>query len=186
MKVKLEMDQRKREREQFCVDHKADVRCWSDVEWKTHRDAWNERVAVATKLPAAPEGPPPAPLVEEQPPKLSVNADWRPGYWHWLDGQWVWLAGQWNVPQADIVAEQTTTAPDAPPPLRVEAPPPAPVRSAVWLAGFWQWNGTSWVWIAGSYQLRPPQMTWRAAEWRARGSVHVLVPGGWIRLGGSR
>ncbi|HEY5947995.1 MAG TPA: hypothetical protein VIV40_21010, partial [Kofleriaceae bacterium] len=152
-----------------------------------HRDAWDKRIELANAPAAQPDGPPPAPLAEEVPPKLSVNAEWRPGYWHWLDGTWVWLAGMWRVPEADIVAEQTTTAPAAPPALRVEAPPPAPVRSAVWVGGFWQWSGTAWVWIAGSYQLRPSaQVSWRAPEWRARGSVHVLIPGGWIRLGGSR
>jgi hypothetical protein len=186
MKVSLELDAHRRESAEFCTTHHDDVRCWSDKDWTQHRSVWNERVAAATKLPSQPEGPPPAPLAEETPPKLSVHATWRPGYWHWLDGKWVWLAGQWRVPEEDIVAEQTTTAPDAPPPAKSEAPPPAPVASAVWVGGFWQWNGTSWVWIAGSYQLRPPQMSWRAPEWRARGSVHVLIPGGWIRIGGSR
>jgi hypothetical protein len=187
MKVHLELEARKHEREQFCVDHKADVRCWTQDQWEKKRAVWSERIALVTVLKKAPEGPPPPPLAEETPPKLSAHATWRPGYWQWLDEQWIWLAGQWRVPEEDIVAEQTTTAPAAPPPLRDEAPPPPPVPSTVWVAGFWQWNGTSWVWIAGSYQLRPSvQVTWRAPEWRARGNVHVLIPGGWIRLGGSR
>ncbi|HEY5921176.1 MAG TPA: hypothetical protein VIV11_05875 [Kofleriaceae bacterium] len=187
MAVHLQLEQAKRDRAQFCLDHKQDVRCWSGEDWKRRRDVWNNRIEVVLASAKQPDGPPPAPRAEEAPPKLSVNAEWRPGYWHWLDGQWIWLAGQWNVPEADLVAEQTTTAPVAPPPLRVEVPPPPPVVSTVWVAGFWQWNGASWVWIAGSYQLRPTaRMTWRAPEWRARGRMHVLVPGGWIRIGGSR
>jgi hypothetical protein len=186
MAVHLQLDARKREREQFCAAHQEDVRCWSSTEWQRHRSAWDHRVALAS-TPTQPDGPPPAPLAEEAPPKLSAHAEWRPGYWQWLDGTWVWLAGMWRVPDEDIVAEQTTTAPAAPPPLQAETPPPPPVRTAVWVAGFWQWNGTGWVWIAGSYQMRPGAgVTWRAAEWRARGNVHVLIPGGWIRIGGSR
>ncbi len=179
-----ELDARKREREQFCATHPDDARCWSSGRWERFRRASQDRLSAALAPAAQPEGPPPAPLAEEVPPKLSAHATWRPGYWHWLDGTWVWLAGMWRVPDEDIVAEQTTTAPAAPPPLQAETPPPPPAPSAVWLAGFWQWNGTSWVWIAGSYQLRPAgSVTWRAPEWRPRGSVHILVPGGWIRGG---
>jgi hypothetical protein len=187
MAVHLQLEARKREREQFCAAHHEDVRCWSTTEWQRHRAVWDQRVAVASAPAKQPDGPPPAPLAEEAPPKLSAHAEWRPGYWQWLDGTWVWLAGMWRVPDEDIVAEQTTTAPAAPPPPQAETPPPPPVRTAVWVTGFWQWNGTGWVWIAGSYQLRPDaRATWRAPEWRARGNVHVLIPGGWIRIGGSR
>jgi hypothetical protein len=116
-----------------------------------------------------------------------VNATWRPGYWQWIDSTWVWLAGVWRVPDADIVAEQTTTAPIAPPPVKVEAPPTAPVATVVWVPGFWQWDGAAWIWIAGTYQLRPTaSLTWRAPAWKPRGNVHVLVPGAWIRIGGGR
>jgi hypothetical protein len=93
----------------------------------------------------------------------------------------------WRVPDDDIASEQTTTAPAPPPPPKPEAPPPPPVAVAVWVPGFWQWSGTTWVWIGGSYQLRPdPRTRWRAAEWQPRGTVHVLIPGGWVRLGGGR
>jgi hypothetical protein len=93
----------------------------------------------------------------------------------------------WRVPEQDIVAELTTTAPTAPPALQVETPAAPPVSAAVWLSGFWQWDGAKWVWVAGSWQLRPSAtVTWRAATWQPRGRVHVLVPGAWIRIGGSR
>lgn len=184
-KVHLELEQRKRERTEYCATATEDARCWTPEDWRRRRSAWDARVRVSLAPPAQPEGPPPAPLAEVTPPKLSVNADWRPGYWHWIDGTWVWLGGMWRVPETDIVAELTTTAPAAPPPLQPETAPVAPVRTAVWLAGFWQWNGADWVWIPGSWQLRPEaRVTWRAPEWRPRGKVHVLIPGGWIRIGG--
>lgn len=183
--VYLELEQRKRERTEYCATATEDARCWTPEELSRRRSAWDARVRVALAPPAQPEGPPPAPLPEVTPPRLSVNADWRPGYWHWIEGTWVWLAGMWRVPENDISAQLTTTAPVAPPPLQVETAPVAPVRTAVWLAGFWQWTGADWVWIPGSWQLRPEaRVTWRAPEWRPRGKVHVLIPGGWIQIGG--
>jgi len=170
------------ERSAYCAAHAEDARCWTSADWSRHQQAWNTRLDSAAAQPKPPDGPPPAPLAETPPPKLSLHADWRPGYWQWTEGKWVWLTGMWRVPESDIVAEQTTTAPHAPPPLQIETPPPAPVTVAVWVPGFWQWSGASWVWIAGSWQLRPaPSATWQPAEWRARGTVHVLIPGRWVR-----
>jgi len=184
-KVHLELEQRRRERTEYCATATEDARCWEPAEWSRRRTAWSSRVQVALAPPAQPEGPPPAPLPETTPPKLSANASWRPGYWHWIDGTWVWLAGMWRVPERDIVAELTTTAPAAPPAQKTETATVAPVRTAVWLPGFWQWDGAAWVWIAGSWQLAPEaRVTWRVPEWRPRGNVHVLIPGGWIRIGG--
>ncbi len=176
------LDEKRAAKAAYCAQHAEDARCWSDADWQTRRDAWNKRVHAA-RVVVRPEGPPPAPLAETAPPKLSEHAEWRPGYWQWTEAQWVWLAGQWRVPEADIVAEKTTIAPVEPPPPQVEAAPVAPVRAAVWIAGFWQWGGNvGWVWIPGSWQLRPePRVEWRAPVWRVRGTVHVLVPGAWER-----
>jgi len=176
------LDLKAAERTRYCAAHAEDARCWTDDEWHRHREAWGHRVDLALAPPKQPDGPPPARLAEMQPPKLSVHAEWRPGYWQWTESTWVWLAGQWRVPEADIVAEQTATAPAPPPPPQVETAPAAPVRTAVWVAGYWMWNGTSWVWLAGSYQLRPePRVEWRAPVWRAKGSVQILIPGQWVR-----
>ncbi|HUS28489.1 MAG TPA: hypothetical protein VMZ53_08270 [Kofleriaceae bacterium] len=185
--MKLQLDARVEQRTAYCSQHHEDARCWTADERRTIAAADEARLTAALAPPSKPTGPPPSPLEETIPPKLSVNAEWRPGYWHWLDNTWVWLAGMWRVPEQDIVAEQTTTAPIAPPPLQVEAPPAAPVQAAVWVNGFWQWDGAKWLWVAGSWQLRPSAtVSWRAATWKQRGTVHVLVPGAWIRRGGSR
>lgn len=186
LKVHLEFEAHVAERATYCAAHREDARCWTSEDKERVR-ADSQRRITASLTPVKPDGPPPAPLAETQPPKLSVNAEWRPGYWQWVDATWVWLAGMWRVPEADIVAEQTTTAPAAPPPIKVEAPPTQPVHTAVWTEGFWQWSGTTWIWIPGSWQLRPSaRVTWRAATWEPRGSVHILVPGAWVRIGGGR
>lgn len=181
LKVKLAFDVHLGEREAYCNAHHEDARCWTDEDFTRIRNADSLRVHTA-QTPSKPTTPPPAPIADPQPPKLSAHAEWRPGYWHWIESTWVWLAGQWRVPDQDIIAEQTTTAPAAPPAPQAETPPPPPVQAAVWINGFWQWDGGNWVWVAGSWQLRPSAtVTWRATTWQPRGNVHILVPGGWVR-----
>ncbi|MCX5741051.1 MAG: hypothetical protein NT062_00975, partial [Proteobacteria bacterium] len=176
------LEHRRAERTAYCAQHVDDARCWSDGEWQTRRTAWRQRVAAALTPPAPPDGPPPAPLADSQPPKLSVHATWRPGYWQWAEARWVWLAGMWRVPDEDIASSQTTTAPSDPPPPQAEVAPLAPIRTAVWIAGFWQWDGTTWVWFSGSWQLAPaPRSTWTPPEWRPHGAVRILIPGRWVR-----
>lgn len=181
LKQKLELDAHLGEREAYCAAHHEDARCWTDEDFTRIRNADSMRVHIA-QTPSKPTTPPPAPLADPQPPRLSAHAEWRPGYWQWIESTWVWLAGQWRVPEQDIVAEQTTTAPAAPPAPQAETPPPAPVQAAVWISGFWQWDGGNWVWVPGSWQLRPSaSVTWRATTWQPRGTVHILIPGGWVR-----
>ncbi len=176
-----ELELRARERERYCAANPEDARCWTPAQWDARKTAWNERVRIALQPPPQPNGPPPAPLDEPQPPQPSLHAEWRPGYWNWDEGQWVWLAGQWNVPDEDVQREQTATAPQPPPPPQVEAPPPPPVHAVVWIPGYWMWNRTQWIWIAGSYQLAQTGRMWSPPQWRARGSVHIFIPGGWSR-----
>jgi hypothetical protein len=183
LKVHLELQQHAETRARYCAEHPEDARCWDARERGRRVSAWSGRRAEALRPPREPDGPPPAALAETPPPRLSPNAEWRPGYWHWTGFAWTWLAGMWRVPDSDLVAGLTTTAPQAPPPLRVEVAPPVPAAGAVWIAGFWQWSGKEWVWVAGSWQLRPaPGASWRGATWEVRGRVHVLVPGGWVEV----
>ena len=184
LKVYLELESREAERARYCVANGEDARCWSTAERGRRENAWRERIRLAEAKPLGPDGPPPDPLQEIVPPKLSVHAEWRPGYWQWTGTSWTWLGGMWRVPDDDIVAEQTTIAPGPPPPPCPEAVPPPPMRTTIWIGGFWQWNGAEWVWVAGSYQARPAVgMSWRPTVWKPRGTRHVLIPGGWIRAG---
>ena len=180
-RVHDELARHDRERASYCDATPEDARCWSSEAWDKRRVAFQKRVEIALAPPREPDGPPPAPLAEDMPPKLSLHAEWRAGYWQWTGTDWTWLGGMWRVPDSDIVAELTTTAPSEPPPLRVETVPAAPMRVLFWVPGFWQWGGTTWVWVAGSWQRPEAGATWRPAAWRARGKVHVLIPGQWVR-----
>ncbi|MBX3158064.1 MAG: hypothetical protein KF773_19000 [Deltaproteobacteria bacterium] len=180
----LDLAAREADRRRYCEVNDEDARCWGADRLAQMSRASRARITAALAPPPQPDGPPPAALEETIPPKLSANAEWRPGYWQWTGKDWTWLAGMWRVPDSDIETEQTTSAPTPPPPPRPEPIPPPPMATTVWVAGFWQWSGTAWVWVAGSYQARPGGMQWRPTTWRARGGVHVLVPGGWVRAGG--
>lgn len=170
--------------------------------WKAYREAsdrwvdlWNAylrgevhagRASYYDSTARSTDAPPP-PRTEVKPPRPSVHAEWIPGFWQ-HEQQWVWSAGFWRVPEADITAQQTASAPVAPPPVKTEpTPPPAPAASAslVWTPGYWAWNGSAYIWIDGAWRIPPHSgATWVTPSWSAHGSVHVFVPGGWsLRIG---
>lgn len=181
--VHADLEARRTERTAYCAAHPLEARCWTPAEWREHRERWNARVRQARQGPPRPDSPPPPPQAEQKPPSPSENATWRPGYWHWTGNMWAWIAGMWRVPEIDIQEERTTRAPAEPPAAKPESPPPAPVVTAVWIPGFWQWDGQAWVWIPGSWQLPPAaHKVWRPARWIGRAGVYVLVPGAWVTV----
>ena len=136
---------------------------------------------VETKPQRAADRPPPPPQAETQPPRPSEHAEWVPGSWQWNGtNDWVWLGGGWRVPEQDRAQHKTATAPTPPPAVRVEAPPPQPIASAVWAPGYWAWNGGQWIWIGGHWAV-PPRAgaTWRPSTWIPEGVQLRLDPGGW-------
>ena len=61
----------------------------------------------------------------------------------------------------------------APPRIRRERRYARPSRDAVWVAGFWDWQGDGWVWIPGRWAV--PEV--RRARWI--GPRYVREYGGW-------
>src|SRR5690242_872502 len=81
-------------------------------------------------------------------------------------------------------AEVEIVAPQAPPPLRVEVPPPAPpgrAEAVFWVPGRWHWDGREYVWRAGHYEERPYRRAeWRPGHWAERpNGSWVWVEGQW-------
>lgn len=184
--------------------------------WTSYREAykrwnatWNAYLegevtagrATYADMNARTEAPPP-PRVEVKPPQPSTHAEWIAGYWQ-RDREWIWSPGFWRVPESDLVAEQTIAAPVAPPPLKTEEPPPAPVAQAtvtpaptspaptspapravpvnlVWTPGYWTWNGTAYIWIEGAWRIAPHATArWVPPTWSSRRGRYILQPGGW-------
>ena len=71
----------------------------------------------------------------------------------------------------------------APPPMLVEAPPPAPFPAAVWVGGYWVWQG-NWVWAHGHW-VAPPggDYMWVHPYYEHRGDEVIFIDGHWSRRG---
>ncbi|MEO6278831.1 hypothetical protein [Roseateles sp.] len=92
-------------------------------------------------------------------------------------------------PTISVYIEPPMVQPDAvlvdvaPPPMLVEAPPAPPMPEAVWVGGYWGWQG-QWVWCAGRW-LPPPQpgYHWTQPYYEHRDSAVVYVAGHWAAAG---
>jgi len=83
------------------------------------------------------------------------------------------------------VAYRRTVVMEGPPPT--PAPPqsaetvgPAPSPNAVWIPGYWDYNGSGYAWAAGHWEIPPPSsQSYVAAHWENRGGTYVFVRGYW-------
>ena len=71
----------------------------------------------------------------------------------------------------------------APPPMLVEAPPPMPFEGAVWVGGYWVWQG-NWVWAHGHW-MGPPRAdyVWVHPYYEHRGDAVIFIDGYWSAPG---
>ncbi len=71
----------------------------------------------------------------------------------------------------------------APPPLLVEVPSPSPFFGAVWVGGYWVWQGT-WVWAHGHWMGPPqPDYVWVHPYYEHRGDAVIFIDGHWSAPG---
>jgi hypothetical protein len=71
----------------------------------------------------------------------------------------------------------------APPPLLVESPPPPPFDAAVWVGGYWVWQG-DWVWAHGHWVAPPrPDYVWVHPYYEHRDGVVLFITGHWSSPG---
>ena len=67
----------------------------------------------------------------------------------------------------------------APPPMLVEIPAPPPYDGAVWVGGYWVWDG-NWVWAAGHWMAPPrPSYVWVHPYYEHRGEGVIFITGHW-------
>lgn len=70
--------------------------------------------------------------------------------------------------------------PPAPPPAPIEAVSPSPATNAVWIPGYWSYNGNSYAWVSGHWEIPPVNShTYVAAHWENQGSGYFFVPSYW-------
>ncbi len=85
-------------------------------------------------------------------------------------------------PNGDYVEQDEAVVDMAPP----AAPYPevvgvAPFPGAIWIGGYWGWNGGRHVWIGGRWEHPRPGFYWAPHRWVASGGHWHLVAGGWRR-----
>ena len=71
----------------------------------------------------------------------------------------------------------------APPAMLVESPPPPPFAEAVWVGGYWVWQG-NWVWAHGHWMGPPrPNYGWVHPYYENRDGVVIFIGGHWSAPG---
>ena len=67
-----------------------------------------------------------------------------------------------------------------PPPTPVDHVPPQPAPNAMWIAGYWIYDGRSYTWVRGKWEVPPPlARTYVPAHSEMRNGQLVHVPGYW-------
>lgn len=67
-----------------------------------------------------------------------------------------------------------------PPPTPVDPVPPQPAVNAIWIPGFWIYDGRSYTWMRGRWEIPPPLAhTYVPAHSEMRNGQLVYVPGYW-------
>jgi hypothetical protein len=110
---------------------------------------------------------------------------WEPARWTAVGGRWSFLEGHWRwaqppaqvVWQPPVVQTQPVYVQTQPPPVINEVRVAAPYAGAVWIPGYWHWNGYSHVWVAGHYSAPRVGWHWEPDRW-------VQGPSGWYRVAG--
>jgi hypothetical protein len=112
---------------------------------------------------------------------------WEPARWAQRGPRWVFVEGHWryNQPVQQVVYEpapppatevEVVTEPPAP---IVEVRPAMPFANAVWIPGYWHWNGGHHVWVGGRWSAPRAGWTWEPNHWERHGNGWVMRHGHW-------
>ncbi len=66
-----------------------------------------------------------------------------------------------------------------PPKAIAETPSTRPHASAVWIPGFWKWNGKKYVWAKGYWEINPQGKEWVTGRWEKTRNGWLWKPGYW-------
>lgn len=71
-------------------------------------------------------------------------------------------------------------APPPPPAPYAESVPASPAPNALWVPGYWAFDGQRYEWLGGSWQIPPPNArAYVVAHWENQGGRNVYVQGSW-------
>ncbi len=69
---------------------------------------------------------------------------------------------------------------EPPPPPNADVVTPQPASNALWIPGYWSFDGARYSWIPGHWEIPPPDASsYVAAHWENRARGYVYVPGYW-------
>jgi hypothetical protein len=115
---------------------------------------------------------------------------WEPARWANEGGNWMFFEGHWRYEGAPAPAVAYEPPPPPAQPIYAQAAPPEPIvevqpvmpfAGAVWLPGYWHWNGGTYAWIGGRWSAGRPGYAWQPHRWERRDGRWAQVPGGWRR-----
>jgi len=69
----------------------------------------------------------------------------------------------------------------APPAPIAEVQPVAPFVGAIWINGFWNWNGGRYSWVPGRYERPRAGYHWEPRRWSSSPRGGWQMQGGWRR-----
>jgi WXXGXW repeat (2 copies) len=112
---------------------------------------------------------------------------WEPAHWSQRGGAWVFVEGhwRWSAPPQPVVwtppvaPAQPVYIQTQPPPVINEVIAAAPFANAVWIPGYWHWNGFNHVWLAGHWSAPRAGWRWEADRWTQGPQGWYRVPGHW-------
>ena len=87
----------------------------------------------------------------------------------------------YNEPATGPYDQQTVVVDVAPPAPYVEVVPVIPYPGAIWIGGYWGWNGGRHHWEPGRWDRGRPGYNWRPHAWVNQGGRWHLHGGGWVR-----
>ena len=84
-------------------------------------------------------------------------------------------------PYGNRRSAQSMPPPEPPaPPQTDEAVTAPPSPNALWIPGYWSFDGYHYSWIAGHWEVPPPNARiYVTAHWENRGNGYAYIPGYW-------
>ena len=86
----------------------------------------------------------------------------------------------YGYPDARVYRRATVQPAPPPPPAYTETVSAPPAPNAIWVPGYWTFDGRQYSWVAGVWEIPPPNArAYVAAHWEREGDRYVYVQSSW-------